>query len=589
MIRASKPEDAVPLAAPPRTIRRVWGYLLAGLGAVAALAIVIVFSFAPAASGLVPVAFDRIQVMAPGEQHQARHPSSSNWSLGFAEQFRFDVETARQRKAGVDSQRGSPAERQWHFNLTAQESRGEPLALFIANAAGPLSLHVNGVRLADGSAQPAYFGTGIGGTLLATPLPGRDLNLDLNRIDVIQSGDDGHVGIRGFYLGSPAAVSAARRGFESWLGWHRNSAVLAAAIGLCGLLLLLFLPDRPHVTIAALAWLGAAQLIALSGFAAQALPPWGSAALSVAASVAIVAGQRRPSDWSGYLVLGLAVPALLGGLAGLALSAGTWLVPMPFAALQLANAGARPLLIFGTPVLAWRATSAIIGRLRQTRIDLLDKERIIAQQQQALDAEIRNATILEERQRFARDMHDGIGGHLQALLMRVRANRIPTGEIASELQSGLADLRLMVDSLDQLDTSLDLALENFRMRAGPQLDAAAIALDWRVSDAVGTVTLDPRATLSIYRILQEIVTNCVRHSGAATLRISIDFDRAAGMLSATIEDNGRGFVQSAGKAGKGLSNLTQRVAKLGGNLALVSAPGAGTKIGVQLPVSAGSS
>ena len=123
MIRASEPEDAVRLAARPRTIRRVWGYLLAGLGAVAALAIVIVFSFAPAASGLVPVAIDRIQVMAPGEQHQARHPSSSNWSLGFAEQFRFDVETARQRKAGVGSQRGSPAERQWQFKCSRGPSQ----------------------------------------------------------------------------------------------------------------------------------------------------------------------------------------------------------------------------------------------------------------------------------------------------------------------------------------------------------------------------------------------------------------------------------------------------------------------------------
>ena len=563
-------------------------YLLAATIGLLSLAIVAAFAPGPSGSGLKPVAAERIRLMEPGDQHQARNPASANWSVGFTDQFRFNGETARHRAEGTGNMRVSLAERQWHFTLTAPESGAAPLALYIANASGELDLHVNGSRLAEGIGQPAYFGPGIGGTAMAAQLTAQALNPERNRIDVIQSGDPAHTGIRAIYLGAPAAVEAARQSFARWLEWHRLGASIAAAAGLIGAGLLM-LTGQQRMTAAALAVLACGQALSLSETAAQAVPGWSIAALTAIAAGVIGICHIRPRGPSDGLVLGLALPAVLAGLAGLALDAGVWLADLQYQVLQLANAGARPLLLLGAPTLVWHEGRAVLDRLRQARAELDRRDQIIIAQQQALDAEIRNAAILEERQRFARDMHDGIGGHLQALLMRVRAGRIGPGEIAAELHSGLSDLRLMVDSLDQIDTSLDLALANFRLRAGPQLDAAGITLDWHVATAVSAIRLDPRATLSLYRILQELVTNCVRHSGSTKLAVAIECDPVSSLFSASLTDNGQGFDPGAVKAGKGLANMRKRLELLGGSLVLTSVPGAGTRASFELPVSAAGS
>lgn len=558
-------------------------YLLAALCALLAFGLLVVLAPDPAASGLATVAPDRIKVLEPGEGHQARSLAAANWSLDFADQFRFDAETARQRSAGIGDPRVSPAERQWHFELTERESRGSPLALFVANAAGDLELHVNGTRFADGSIKSSYFGPGIGGTMLVAPIDTRALYSEGNRIDVIQSNDADHVGIRSIFIGSPAKVAAARQHFLAWLERQRLGAAIGAATGLLAAFVLL-LTGRRLAVAAALAVLAALQVLALTGAILPSMAPWLWPGLSVAAAATILLTLRRPGQMSGSLALGLSLPALLGGGAGIALTIGNWLPPWPFQALEFANEGARPLLLLGGPALIWREGSALLARLRDARLEIQDRDRVIAQQQAALEVELRNAAVLEERQRFARDMHDGIGGHLQSLLMRVRAERIGPEGIADELQSGLADLRLMVDSLDQLDTNLGQALANFRLRAMPQLEAAGVALDWQVDDAIAAVRLDPQATLSLYRILQELVTNCVRHSGASRLHIDIGLDQAGSLMSATLSDDGCGFDPDRVKVGKGLTNLRRRAAKLKGSLAVASQAGTGTRIALSVPV-----
>ena len=569
---------------PAQALRLPLAYLFAVLVAAVTLLAFARFAPDPAAFGLAAIAPDRILVMEPGEQHQARHPASANWALEFPDQFRFDAETANQRAAHVGTRDVSAAERQWHFNLTDQEAARPDLALFIPHAAGDLVVHVNGARTADGSGLPRYFGPGIGRTTLAAPLAARDLHVGLNRFDVIQSEDPQRIGIRAIYLGTAGQVAAAQSAFERWLDWQRLAAGTAAVAGLLGALLLA-LVGQQRIPAAAFAFLTVGQVLDLAPVSA-ALPLLASfkVGATIAASGVVIWCRRHPRDWTGWLLLGLAMSALLGGLAALVLTAGLWSVPSPYVVLQLANNAARPLLLIGAPISIWRDGKVMMERLRQARSDGLRKDRIIASQQQALDIEIRNAAILEERQRFARDMHDGIGGHLQGLLMRVRANRIASGDIASELQSGLADLRLMVDSLDQIETNLYAALENFRVRAGPQLTAAGIALDWQLGEAVRNVALDPRATLSLFRLLQEVVSNCIRHAGARTLRIGIDLEPGPGMLIAELADDGCGFDPVAAQRGKGLANLRQRGIKLGGSTDVTSSPGAGTCVRIRVPV-----
>ncbi|MGB7654904.1 MAG: sensor histidine kinase [Novosphingobium sp.] len=536
----------------------------------------------PAATGLVAVAPQRIVLMESGEQHQARHPSAADWTLTFADQSRFGSEVARQHAKGLGSAKVSPDERQWHFELSPAESAGAPLALFIANASGDLALHVNGARVADSTAQPAYFGPGIGTSSLAAPLPMVDLHRTADRIDVVQSGDQAQIGIRAIYLGSPRAAQTARLSFGRWLDRQRLAAAFAAAAGLCGVLVLLAGQQRRAA--GAIALLVAGQGLDLLGAESSVPLSVIKAALALAAGGALVWLYRRPRGWAAIMVLAGCIPLILGALAALALALTDWFVLAPWAVLQIANDGPRPVLLFGAPLLVWHEGRLMLERLRAVRSEMARKDEIIAAQQQALDTEIRNAAILEERQRFARDMHDGIGGHLQALLMRVRAGRIQSGEIASELQGGLADLRLMVDSLDQIDAGLGQALDNFRLRAGPQLEAAGIALEWRRSGPLDTARLDPRATLSLYRMLQEAITNCVRHSGAGKVELVADLDQAGRTLTIEIADNGCGFDPAAVRAGKGLGNLRKRALKLGGTADLVSAAGSGTRIVLRIPV-----
>ena len=413
-------------------------YVFAAL--VAAVTLALLLAFAPTVRGLRLVTPDRIVVMEPGEQHQARHPASANWALGFPDQFQFAAETARQRAAYVSARDVSPDERQWHFQLTDAEAAAGNQAIFLPNATGSLNLHLNGAGTAAGTALPHYAGPGIGQSLLAAPIAAADLNAGLNRVDILQSEDRGHVGLRAIYLGPTTKVRGAAAAFESWIDAQRIAGASAAAVGLIGALLLV-LVGQQRIPAAAFGLLALTQVAV---FLPVGIPSIGLAigAATLAGGSAIVWCRQHPHDWIGWLLLGLAIPALAGGVASLVLLGLDVLPDNPARWLQLANNGARPLLLIGAPVSIWRDGKGLIERVRTLRAEGQRKDRTIAEQKAALDAEIRHAAVLEERQRFARDMHDGIGGHLQGLLMRVRAQRIDSGAIADELQSGLADLRL---------------------------------------------------------------------------------------------------------------------------------------------------
>ncbi len=93
--------------------------------------------------------------------------------------------------------------------------------------------------------------------------------------------------------------------------------------------------------------------------------------------------------------------------------------------------------------------------------------------------------------------------------------------------------------------------------------------------------MDPAIEISLFRIAQEAVTNALRHSEAR--KLTVEFDRADGMLRLVITDDGVGFdARGAAGAGLGLNSMTQRAESVGGVLALSSRRGA-TRIEVTLP------
>lgn len=217
--------------------------------------------------------------------------------------------------------------------------------------------------------------------------------------------------------------------------------------------------------------------------------------------------------------------------------------------------------------------------------------RIIVQQQREIEAttlalqrELKWSGVLEERQRLSRDMHDGIGGQLTSLLARVRSRRISARQMESELTNGLLELRLMVDSLDASDGSVADALSVLRARIRTQTEAAQLSLDWSQSEALTLIASDPGWILNLNRLVQEAVTNAVRHAGGDQVRVTIDVvgDR---MIAATVEDNGRGFDLDEVQAGRGLANLRFRTARMEGRIEIGrTGSGAGTAVRLVAPI-----
>ncbi|MEM1436331.1 MAG: hypothetical protein AAGG11_19930 [Pseudomonadota bacterium] len=198
--------------------------------------------------------------------------------------------------------------------------------------------------------------------------------------------------------------------------------------------------------------------------------------------------------------------------------------------------------------------------------------------------------VAEERLRIMRDMHDGVGGHLIGMLNQFDSADPAQARWRAEAQAALNDLRLMIDSLDDIDQDLVVVLGLLRNRIQPQIDAAGVQLVWDVDDLPPIADLGPERVLHFMRILQETVTNCIKHANATRLvlrtrsELFIDGRRCIGVV---ITDNGTGF-DPAARGGRGLQNMAHR-AQVADLLLRWSTPkgGCGTQVAVGFPLSAG--
>lgn len=191
--------------------------------------------------------------------------------------------------------------------------------------------------------------------------------------------------------------------------------------------------------------------------------------------------------------------------------------------------------------------------------------------------------MLEERQRIVRDMHDGIGGQLLGLMMQVRSGGVEKKQVEEGLQSSIADLRLIVDSMDTAEDGLAETLRSFEHRARAQVEAAGMAFKVKHELSDGMPGPGPRPTLQILRILQEAATNAIRHSGASEIKLTSRED-SKGRIVITISDNGKGLPAEI-KGGRGLTSMKSRAQAVGGTLAIQGRP-TGTKLTLTLPVPA---
>lgn len=205
----------------------------------------------------------------------------------------------------------------------------------------------------------------------------------------------------------------------------------------------------------------------------------------------------------------------------------------------------------------------------------------LTEQQAALRGEIERNAVLEERQRFVRDLHDGIGNQLLGLLIKLRGTGTEVAALAHDVQTAIADLRLVASALDAPDGNLDQALialhERLRMQASP----AGVQIHWNTQISV-VEGLPQKFILDVLRIVQECVGNALRHADPQSISVQISGSEE---VTISVEDDGCGFDFATVHSGLGLRNIRTRAASWHGTVAFGDSDGRrGTSLTVTMPV-----
>jgi signal transduction histidine kinase len=258
-----------------------------------------------------------------------------------------------------------------------------------------------------------------------------------------------------------------------------------------------------------------------------------------------------------------------------------------------------PLLVRGRAIGVLAAHDKLGPDVRFTDTDLRLAETFAARAALAVDLSERIASdslrrVVEaqelERRRLARELHDETGQALTSILLGLKAleesfddpeSRAATAELRELVVSTLQDVRrlaveLRPSALD--DFGLVAALERLATSFAEQ---SGIAVDFQTS--LGGERLSGEVETALYRIVQESLTNVVKHARAR--RVSILLTRKSGAIKAVIEDDGQGFDPAEGTLdGFGLVGMRERLALLGGRLQVESASEAGTTIAAEVPI-----
>jgi len=232
-----------------------------------------------------------------------------------------------------------------------------------------------------------------------------------------------------------------------------------------------------------------------------------------------------------------------------------------------------------------------LERLRRTFNAMLDTAAAYRARLREVAARALSAAE-EERKRIARELHDETAQMLAALLIRIRVvrnSRDPAqvepllDGMREDVSRALEGIRrfargLRPPALDEL--GLVPAIEG---HARSLEEIAGLKVDLRADEVSG---LPPEAELATYRIVQEALSNVVRHAHAT--RAAVTLGHEDGRLVITVEDDGRGFdpqnVMSTEGGGLGLFGMKERAGYIGGRVEVSSTPGAGTRVRAEIPL-----
>lgn len=295
----------------------------------------------------------------------------------------------------------------------------------------------------------------------------------------------------------------------------------------------------------------------------------------------------------------LPAPPLLFAATGIFVVAGVADLASLVAGRHLVGSGSMVKMTH--PLIALAAVGALVHAitraLREARVLNLELEQRVEEKHRELEASYartaeleRDRAIATERERMMRDMHDGTGGQLVSALSLVETGEFRSADLAETLRGALVDLRLAIDSLDAGEADLLVLLAQARARLEPRLEPHGVRFAWEVEDVPTPSHFGPEQTLHVLRILQEAVTNVLKHAHAQVITVrtgeALTADGRPGVWI-EITDDGAGMRDDASTArdggGRGLRNLRNRAAEIGGTIEVTS-DARGTRVRLHMPL-----
>ncbi|MBK7860172.1 MAG: sensor histidine kinase [Archangiaceae bacterium] len=206
-----------------------------------------------------------------------------------------------------------------------------------------------------------------------------------------------------------------------------------------------------------------------------------------------------------------------------------------------------------------------------------------------LQGDLKELAVVEERNRLAREIHDGLGASLSSLIIQSEYLLSLAKDKDEALLKEIVELKASAEeSIEELRRNLRMMREDFDLGVGLEDYVKTFRertqLEIRFQrGGTSLAKLAPEKQLALFRVLQECLSNAAKHAQPKAIDVKLHFGLSSVDLS--VRDDGKGFETNGSKAGHyGLINMRERAMKVGGQVIIDSAPGKGAQISFSVPV-----